>query len=316
MKKFLIKNPELFQGQKYLTSNKNYFEGWYFKTTNSKFGIAFIPGISINQEEKKAFIQVITNTASYNINYNLNDFSYSNNPFFIKLGNNCFSKEGIHIDITDNKQNLIIQGDIKYSNHININSSVLNPNIMGPFSYLPFMECSHGILSMKCKAKGAISINDEKIKFSNGVGYIEKDWGCSFPKSYIWQQANTFSKSNASFMLSIADVPLKKLRIQGLICSLIVGHKEYRFATYNHTKIIKCEIENNTLNIILKKGKYLLQSETKIGDGLKLIAPVDGKMQKDIIESISATIHITLKHNNKIIFSDTSKNCGLEIVEP
>ena len=39
MKKiFLIKNPELFQGEKYIKTNKNYFEGWYFKNTNKKRG--------------------------------------------------------------------------------------------------------------------------------------------------------------------------------------------------------------------------------------------------------------------------------------
>lgn len=39
---FLIKNPDLFQGEKYLNTNKNYFEGWYFKNTNHEKGISFI----------------------------------------------------------------------------------------------------------------------------------------------------------------------------------------------------------------------------------------------------------------------------------
>lgn len=58
-KLFLIKNPELFQGEKRIKTNNNYFEGWYFKNTNSKKGISFIPGININEQEKKAFIQII-----------------------------------------------------------------------------------------------------------------------------------------------------------------------------------------------------------------------------------------------------------------
>lgn len=37
MKKiFLIRNPELFQGEKHIKTNKNYFEGWYFKNTSNK----------------------------------------------------------------------------------------------------------------------------------------------------------------------------------------------------------------------------------------------------------------------------------------
>jgi len=73
------------------------------------------------------------------------------------------------------------------------------------------MECNHIILSMKNKANGFININNQKIKFKNNIGYIEKEWGSSFPKTYIWCQGNNFKKSNTSFMLSIANIPFKIL---------------------------------------------------------------------------------------------------------
>ena len=38
-------------------------------------------------------------------------------------------------------------------------------------------------------------------------------------------------------------------------------------------------------------------------------------MSKEIFESISSLITVTLKKDNTIIFSDTSTNCGLEIVQ-
>ena len=41
----------------------------------------------------------------------------------------------------------------------------MNPNIMGPFSYIPFMECNHAILSMQNNANGSININDYEMKF-------------------------------------------------------------------------------------------------------------------------------------------------------
>ena len=37
-------------------------------------------------------------------------------------------------------------------------------------------------------------------------------------------------------------------------------------------------------------------------------------MKKDILESISACVKVTLKNKNIVVFSDTSTNCGLEIV--
>lgn len=171
-KLFLIKNPENFQGERYLNTNKKYFEGWYFKNINNKKAISFIPGISLDGKNKKAFIQVITNNASYFVNYNIKDFEFTYNPFLIKIKDSIFSKESIHINIKDKINNLKIKGDIKYSNSKNIKTNFLNPNIMGPFSYIPSMECNHAILCMKNQASGSISINNKKLNFNNGIGYI------------------------------------------------------------------------------------------------------------------------------------------------
>ena len=313
-KLYLMKHPDLFQGEKYLNTNKNYFEGWYFKNTNNETGISFIPGINIDDKDKKSFIQVITNDSSYFINYNIKDFKFNFEPFYIKVGNNFFSKTGIYIDIKDEFQNINIYGNIKYSNTKNINTNFLNPNIMGPFSYIPFMECNHAILSMYNKINGSINFNNNIISFKDNIGYIEKDWGSSFPKSYIWCQGNNFQKSNASFMLSIADIPFKLFNFRGIICVLIIDNKEYRFATYNNTKLVEYDITDNLINITLKKGSYSLNIKSTYDVGHKLSAPVKGKMEKDIFESISSLITVTLKKNNVVIFSDISRNCGLEIV--
>ena len=313
-KLFLIKNPDLFQGEKYLNTNKNYFEGWYFKHINNISGISFIPGININNNEKKSFVQVITNDSSYFINYNINDFSFNFNPFFIKIGNNIFSKSSIHIDINDKIQGINISGKINYSNSKNINTDIFNPNIMGPFSYIPFMECNHAILSMQNNTSGFININNQILDFNNGIGYIEKDWGCSFPKSYIWCQGNNFKKTNTSFMLSIADISFKLFNFRGVICVLMINDIEFKFTTYNNTKLLEYDVNNKSLNITLKKGNYYLNITSTNSNGHKLSAPVKGTMKKDIIESISSSITVILRENNNIIFSDTSKNCGLEIV--
>lgn len=314
-KLLLMRNAELFQGEKYLNKKKNYFEGWYFKNTNSQRGISFIPGINIDDTGAKAFIQIITNNMSYFINYNIKDFEFNYNPFCIKIGNNSFSKEDVNINIEDESQNLKINGHIKYSDSKNINTNIFIPNIMGPFSYIPFMECNHAIISMQNTINGCININDETIYFNNNKGYIEKDWGCSFPKSYIWCQGNNFQKTNASFMLSVADIPFKLFTFKGLICVLLIDNKEFKFTTYNNAKIVECDIKEDSFNITLKKGLYILNIKSEYSRGLKLAAPVKGKMTKDIFESISSSVTLTLKKEEKIIFCDTSNMCGLEIVE-
>lgn len=313
-KLFLMKNPELFQGEKYLNTNKDYFEGWYFKNTNSDNGVSFIPGININDKSKKAFIQINTKESSYFINYDIDKFKFNFNPFCIKIGNNIFSKDGISINIKDSKQSLNVYGNIKYSNTQNINTNLLNPNIMGPFSFIPSMECNHAILAMKNSINGFVNINENKISFNNSIGYIEKDWGYSFPKSYIWCQGNNFEKLNTSFMCSVADINHKWFNFRGFICVFILDNKEFKFTTYNNSKLIKYDVNNDFININFKKGSYYLNIKSKYNLGNKLYAPVKGKMEKDIFESISEIIDVELRNEENIIFSGTSKNCGVEIV--
>lgn len=314
-KLLLIKNAELFQGEKYLNKKKNYFEGWYFKNVNFQKGISFIPGIDISDVGAKAFIQIITNNMSYFVNYNIKEFKFDYKPFGIKIGNNSFSKEHINIDIEDKSQNLKIYGNIKYTNSKDINTNIFSPNIMGPFSYIPFMECNHAIISMQNTINGCININNEMISFNDNKGYIEKDWGCSFPKSYIWCQGNNFQKTNASFMFSLADIPLKLLTFKGFICVLLIDNEEFKFTTYNNAKLIECDIKEDSFNITLKRGLYILNIKSKYNKGLKLSAPVKGKMKKDIFESICDSVTVTLKKEKEIIFNGTSSMCGLEIVQ-
>lgn len=287
---------------------------WYYKNIYHQKGISFIPGINISDSEPKAFIQIITTNMSYFVNYNIKDFKFNYNPFSIKIGNNSFTNEDININIEDKSQKLKIYGNIKYSNSKNINTNIFAPNIMGPFSYIPFMECNHAIISMQNTINGFITINDEIISFKDNKGYIEKDWGCSFPKSYIWCQGNNFKKVNASFMFSVADIPLKLFTFKGFICVLLIDNEEFKFTTYNNAKLVECDIKEESFNITLKRDIFFLNIKSKYNNGLKLSAPVKGKMSKDIFESISTSITVTLKKEKEIIFSDTSNMCGLEIV--
>lgn len=309
---FYIHHPEVFQGEHKL-QKKDYFEGWYFKNTSPSFSISFIPGIHIQQGKKKAFIQVITKHHSYYVTYAYEEFSYSTNPFFIRIGQNIFSKEYLHLDIEDLSQNLIIQGELFYTNPHFIQTTSLSPTIMGPFAFLPFMECNHGVLCMKNTIQGFLTYHNETYSFEEGIGYIEKDWGTSFPSSYIWCQANHFENVSASFFLSIATIP-KPFPFTGFICSFLLEGKEYRFASYNKSKIIKKNWTDSSLDILLKQGVDTIRVTSKFEKGLMLKAPNKGNMTIDIFETIDANLEVSLYHKGQLVFCQSSPQAGLEIV--
>jgi len=164
-----MKDLAAFQGENKLNSAANYFEGWYFKHSKGDICISFIPGINIQNGEKHAFIQVVTKSTSYYIDYDFSTFKFSSSPFSVQIGNNFFSDNKIKLDIDDKTKNIKIVGILYYSRRQELKKTLLSPNIMGPFSYLPFMECNHAIISMKHSIMGRLTINDDALSFDNGV---------------------------------------------------------------------------------------------------------------------------------------------------
>ena len=55
---------------------------------------------------------------------------------------------------------------------------------MGPFTYIPGMECKHDIFSISFLT-GTLIINGKRVSFDHGYGYIEGDKGRNFPKKHL-----------------------------------------------------------------------------------------------------------------------------------
>ena len=309
------RKPMSFKGK---NKKNNYFEGWYYKfvTADLKMTISFIPGISINKKDPHSFIQVIINNneeiKTRYIRYDINEFSYDYNNDVLKLGNSVFSLDLVSIDIQD--EDLKVKGAIVITNITPIKTTFMSPSIMGFFHYFPRMECNHDVVSMNHTINGEISIGKEEITFVEGKGYIEKDYGKSFPSKYIWIQTNHFKSSDASLMFSYATIPYLGMKFKGLIANLIIKNKEYRFATYNLSRVKKIEIDENRVFVEIKKGKYTLLLEGTNRHTIPLVAPKGGSMNDYIKEGLSGEVKVILKTNNKIIFSDSGVNAGIEIM--
>jgi len=226
-----IFNPEIYQG-KY--RHRNYFEGWYYKIIDKSAQniIAIIPGVSITKEDKHSFIQFInarTGLTKY-FRYKIEDFNYSETELDIEISNNHFNKFGLTVDFSS--EDFSVSGNIGFINVVPFPKSIINPGIMGPFSFVPFMECHHGIINMHNELVGNITLNGVQIGFTGGYGYLEKDWGSSFPQSWIWLQSNHFDEEKTSVMFSLASIPWFHSHFDGLISFLRLRDKLYRFATY------------------------------------------------------------------------------------
>lgn len=313
-----IFHPFLFQGN----MNKNkYFEGWYYKfvTSDINYSIAVIPGISLNKTDSHTFIQVFitqnNNDKSIKTEYfrfPKSSFLYNSKQQVLRISNNTFSKEYIKLEL--NSDHISLNGTISFKQLTPIKSSLLQPSIMGFFGYMRFLECNHGVVSMSHKLQGSLMFNQKTIDFEEGLGYMEKDWGRSFPQQYVWMQSNHFKQAGTSLMFSHATIPFIGFTFKGLIANLIYDGKEYRFATYNGAKIKERIMEDKHVFYRIKKGRLQLLIEAWNDEIVDLPSPKNGQMLQSIKEGLSGKIHIELIENKTLIYKDTGYYAGLEIM--
>jgi tocopherol cyclase len=316
-----IRKPLLFQGN---NKGERYFEGWYYKqiSKDHKSVISFIPGISLFDNDAHSFIQYIYVSLDENSNktiktgyvkYPVKDFKFNNNPFMLQIEDNIFTESIISIKIVD--KNINIEGTLELGSFTPIKKSIFTPNIMGFFAYIPKMECYHGIVSMNHGVKGILMINNEQVDFNNGKGYIEKDWGTSFPERYIWIQCNNFKNNNTSIFCSIADIPFMGKSFLGYIINLVIDGKEYRFATYNNSKLKIQSITKEKITLLLEDSKTKLKIEAYLNETGELIAPQKGRMQKIVKEEVSGKVKINLYNKQTgIVYEDICYMAGIEVV--
>lgn len=292
----------------------SFFEGWYLKHQIGRESVSFIPAFHIDEEGKSsASIQIVTNDEAYNIDYSANEFYASTDSFNCKIGKSVFSSRGIYLDIKT--EEIKVTGRIRYGE-----LQPLTSDIMGPFRFLPFMQCNHGVISMQHELIGTIELNGKKIDFNGGTGYIEKDWGNSFPESYFWTQCNWMAGTKGSIMLSVAQIPFLNKQFRGCICNICHDDKQYRLATYYGVRVVRFD-ENE---ILLHQGKYWLQvkvlkhgqvSEKKpVNSNLavKLKAPQNGAMSRKIKERLSSEMQFRFWEKKKLIFDLISSRASME----
>lgn len=311
--------PEVYQGKAH---PMKYFEGWYFKLVSKDENsiMALIPGVSygIDGSKPHAFIQHIDGvncTTSYHT-YDIKDFRCSRDAFEIRIGSNYFSSDGIDLDLTSDS--LRVKGSLRFENKIPWPVSAFSPGIMGWYAFVPFMECYHGIISMNHDICGSLEINNSSVDFSGGRGYMEKDWGRSFPSSWIWMQSNFFEDPDVFFTASIARIPWFGKHFTGVIAGISIKGKLYRFATYTGAHIARLSKEPGNLSLrILDKYRYLDISASEASSG-RLYSPRNGSMKGIIDESMTAVIKVTLGNIGNeapdVIFEGTGHNAGLEAV--
>lgn len=313
----------VFRPERYHGHDKNppFFEGWYYKLVDAaeQARYAIIPGIFVSHDPQKhhAFIQILdglTGESAYH-RYAADHFWAAEDSFEVRVGESYFSAEQMVLNIASEQQT--IRGDVRFGALQPWPIEWKAPGIMGVFGYLPNMECNHGVVSLDHTLSGCLVINGRKVLFDNGRGYIEKDWGKSFPAGYVWMQSNHFHTAGTSFVGSIAIIPYMGITFPGFIIGFWHKNRLHRFATYTRAKTEHLAISDTQVDWVVRNGRQRLTIQAQRAQGGLLYGPTRENMSDRVGETMLATVQVKLTavkgNSERLLFEGTGRNAGLEI---
>jgi len=284
---------------------KDYFEGWYTRLVDieNNINIAVIFALTKNELDPHAFIQVYDGVELTNkyFRFDIREFSFSNE---VSIGDNSLSPSNLKLDVDNYKIDVVFEKQVPIKKYLGFDSAM---------SYLKLfpLVCFQEVNIIDGKYKGSIQIKDV-IDKSIGNIYMEKTYGYKFPKKWIWIQGNHFN-SNLKLSFSVGYIPLLGKYRKGFFAVLHSEGKEYRFGSFNLSRIKINKKTDEKVEIIIRKGRYKLLIEATTKNPIILVGPVDGgEMILEVFESINSNVVVKLYKKSKLICSGTDNLAGFE----
>jgi hypothetical protein len=307
-------HPEIYHGH---DRKPPFFEGWYYRLIDAseERRYAIIPGIFLGKDAH-AFIQVLeghTRRSAYRT-FPVDQFWADRERFEVRIGENVFTRESIRMALDRDETLGQISGELRFTGGQPWPVTLGSPGIMGWYAWIPTMECYHGVLSFDHSISGTLQIEGQRHVFDGGRGYIEKDWGKSFPSAYIWFQSNHFDTPRTCLTASIAIIPWLRTSFRGMIIGLWLDGKLYRFATYTGARSEKLELKENHLTWVVTNGDLRLELNAVQATGGLIYGPTLHDMGKRVDESLDGSLRVRLTgRGGKLIFEGDGRHAGFEI---
>lgn len=281
---------------------KNEFGGWYFKSQSATQTLAVIAAFHKTNGQASCSIQIINDEGAWNVPFPADAGRLAPDGFTTAIGESCFGEDGLTLSV--NTPDCRAEGKLTFG--------PLTPpcgDIMGPFRFVPFLECRHAVRSLWHTVTGEVTVGGVVYRFQDDNGYIEGDRGRSFPRVYLWTHCN--SGRNA-VMLSVAEIPIGPVRFTGLLSTVWWEGKEYRLATYLGARATY--IGKNTA--VIRQGDAELIVRLLEKKAHPLHAPANGAMTRTIRESAACRAFYRFRKGGRTLFSFISDRASFEYEYP
>lgn len=295
--------PTLLQGD---ITKCNYFEGWFQKIYIPELNtsIIIIYGFATGNElTKTGFIQLfIPGNDVIHINFPQHQINLSKQKHEVKLGPNYFSTNRIHIE------HELVELDIEI---IPQTKKVPKQNSMGIFYLVPGLPCYHSVLQINSSIQGIIKINNELIQLTHASGYLEKNWGTSFPEKYFWMHAQDPLNSTNQILYSQAEMRWRNKTFIKHVGFIQLNGQSFDLRKI-HRKQLVCNVYNsNQLEISINHMGIVLYFDLNEPTNTSFKSPSKGKMTNKIIHNIGVPIRLKqelIPLNNIILLNGNVEN--------
>lgn len=288
------------------------FEGWFTKVDdrNQNFLFSVIWGYSTHRATGHAFLQFTSSLAHQTVyvRYPLEDLHMQPDPFVLRIGGNELSEQGMRLDFE--AENVRVQGTFTFGAFTPIRTSFFRPNIMGWMTWFP-NECNHAIISMAHRVDGNLRIGENTWALHSADGYIEKDWGRSFPREYVWVHANGWEDS--AIVFSYATVPILGKYAKGFFLMLHHQGREYRFSSIEGARMLGFEVSQDAFQVTVRKGSRVVSVRARQANPVALASPSNGEMRNRIKESLDGTIEVRMTVDGVETLHLTSDRASIDV---
>jgi len=284
-------NPTQLQGN---LNKINYFEGWFQKVYSPQLNTTFIViyGFATGDERKEiGFIQLcVPNQKIILLTFDKNEVVCHKKKHHVRFGNHVLSEKEIKIQTDEILIDLVIS-------HKQERNKVKNS--MGNFYLVPNLPCYHAIVNDNQLINGTIQFQNEHYHLMNASGYLEKNWGKSFPEKYIWLHAFDPGNFENQLLFSKADI-----RWSGNTFTKHLGFIRINGEYFDLRKLKNCKItisKPDPTNQLIVIRSTTLDIELNVNFNKKVVfkGPENGQLNRPIEHFNDVSIEVKTSHKSK-----------------
>jgi hypothetical protein len=271
-----------------------YFEGWFQKVYSKEHNASFIliyGYATQNSDDHFGFLQVLIPNQEPEIAYfPKNEVSCDIEQHIFRMGKNLMTTELIRIDING------LRIDLNFKNS---QLSRTFKNSMGYAYFIPNLPCYHSVLTTAQNVSGEIQHNGVYYTLNNAMGYLEKNWGTTFPESYFWIHAVDPNNPARSLLFSKAKIVwLGKTYIKhvGYLC---LDGQQIELRELKNFSVSNSNVSPENQIIQMRSASAQIDLSLDYGREVVFHGPKDGALSRLIQHKTDVKIEVLLNYENR-----------------